>query len=269
MAKRQLLEVVDALYEAAETPAHWSVALRQLTVLVDARAAGVRVEGRDGVRQNWVGLEPAFERAYVKHYWREDPWATPVHHAPVGMVGHGDALAARATVERSAFHNELAQPFELDDLAGGLLERSAARVISFGVMKGLGHRFTHRDDQLLQHLAPHLRRALSLAERLHGEHGLVSTGDASTWLNNRVHEALRREYGLTPAEAEVAVCIARGAAPKEVATQRETSWFTVRAQLRQIFDKLECHSQRELAHRVTKLELRLGRGRAHDRLLQH
>lgn len=268
MGTRELLEVVDALYEAAMTPTHWELALKRFAALVDARAAGVRLEDREGVRQNWVGLEPEFEQAYVAHYWREDPWATPVHHAPVGTVGHGDALVARATLERSAFHNELARPFELDDLGGGLLERTETRVVSFGVMKGLGHRFTRRDDALLRQLAPHLRRALSLSERLHGERGLVAANDASAWVTDRVRQVLRREHGLTAAEADVAVAIAHGAAPKDVATQRETSWFTVRAQLRQIFDKLGCHSQRELAHRLTKLEWRVSRGRAHERLHQ-
>lgn len=268
MGTRELLGVIDALYEAAATPTHWELALKRFAALVDARAAGVRLEDRDGVRQNWVGLEPEFERAYVAHYWREDPWAAPVHHAPVGTVGYGDALVARATLERSAFHNELARPYELDDLGGGILERNETRVISFGVMKGIGHRFTRRDDELLRQVAPHLRRALSLSERLHGERGLVTASDASAWVTERVQQLLQREHGLTAAEAQVAVLIARGAAPKEVATQRETSWFTVRAQLRQIFDKLGCHSQSELAHRVTKLELRLSRGRAHDRLQQ-
>jgi len=62
-----------------------------------------------GVRQEWVGLEPSFDRAYVDHYWRDDPWAASIWHRPVRAVGHGDALAPRAVLEASAFHNELAR----------------------------------------------------------------------------------------------------------------------------------------------------------------
>lgn len=98
-------------YAAILEPARLRDGLGALATLLDARAAGVRVETVGvGVRQEWVGLEPSFDRAYVDHYWRDDPWAASIWHQPVGAVGHGDALAPRAVLEASAFHNELARP---------------------------------------------------------------------------------------------------------------------------------------------------------------
>lgn len=249
-----MLEVVGTLYDAALRPDDWQEALTGLAALFDARAAGIRIEDADGLRQTWVGLEPSFDRAYQDYYWRHDPWAAPVHHAPVGVVGCGEAIVSRAILERSAFYNELARPFDLDDLGGALLERRGGRAISFGVMKAGGQRFTADDEALLTQVAPHVRRALTLSERLHGR-----GGDAAAPTTERLEALLRRAYRLTAAEAQVAVRVARGVSPKALAAERKTSWFTVRAQLRQIFDKMECRSQSELAHRITKLELHLAR----------
>lgn len=50
-------------------------------------------------------------------------------------------------------------------------------------------------------------------------------------------EALRRTYGLTAAETEVAASLAAGEAPEDIARQRQVSLDTVRAQVRSIYSK--------------------------------
>lgn len=255
---RGLLDVVDQLYEASLSIDLWPTALARVANLFDARAAGIRVEEvAVAVRQKWIGLEPDFERAYVEHYWRHDPWAGLLDRAAVGMVGYGDAIADRRVVEKSAFHNELARPFGLDDLAGGLLERSAGRVVSFGIMMPTGRRFGPQDGPALESLAPHLRRALALARRLEGVAPRADSPLPSADVREPLQQMLQRRYRLTVAEAHVAVSVGRGMAPKEVAMARGTSWYTVRAQLRQILAKMELRSQSALAHAVTQLEARI------------
>lgn len=65
---------------------------------------------------------------------------------------------------------------------------------------------------------------------------------------------LRREFGLTHAEASVAMRVGRGAAPKQVAGELGVSWYTVRAQLREIFAKTGVRRQAQLVELVARLE---------------
>lgn len=256
-----MLDVVDHLYAAVLEPARLGSALTAFAKVLDARAAGVRVETVGvGVRQEWMGLEPSFDRAYVEHYWKDDPWAASIWDKPVGTIGHGDALSPRAVVEASAFHNELALPSGFDDLAGGLLERTSERVVTFGVMKGAGtRRFDAEADRVARALAPHLERSLALRDRLEAlearplEVTRVPTNrDAA--IASKLEARLSRLHRLTPTEARVAVQIGRGRSPKEIASAHGTSWHTVRAQLREVFAKTETCTQSALARLVTLRE---------------
>jgi DNA-binding CsgD family transcriptional regulator len=257
-----LLDVVDHLYAAILEPARLRDALGAFATLLDARAAGVRVETVGvGVRQEWVGLEPSFDRAYVEHYWRDDPWAARIWDQPVGAVGHGDALAPRAVLEASAFHNELARPSGFDDLLGGLLERTSTRVVTFGVMKGAGsRRFDGEADTLASALVPHLARSLALRDRIAAleAKSLEANRVAPSVVSARAMTArLVTLYGLTAAEARVAVGVGRGLSPKEIAVAHGCSWHTVRAQLRLVFAKTETRTQSALARLVTLREAEL------------
>ena len=57
---------------------------------------------------------------------------------------------------------------------------------------------------------------------------------------------LSRCYGLSPAEAEVALAIARGQDLAAIAAARQTSLLTVRSQLKAIFRKTGVTSQARL-----------------------
>lgn len=244
-----LLDTIDHVYAAVFEPARWSDALSGLTSLLEARAAGLRIE-TVGVRveQHWVGLDAAFDQAYVAHYWKDDPWAVPARTADAGAVMCGDGITPRRLVEASAFHNELALPNGFDDLAGAVLERTPTRLVSLGVMGVVGRRFGARDLQTLKRIAPHVRHALLLTERLAG----TPAQDAGP--SPRVEELLVRRYQLTAAEVRVAMCVGRGLSPKEAAIELGVSWHTIRAQLRQIYAKTETRSQRALARLVTLAE---------------
>lgn len=260
---RAVLDIVDHAYAGVVDPQRWDDALRSFAALLDARAAGVRVEvAGQGVAQQWVGLEPSFDRAYVEQYWRDDPWAARLWRSQVGQFGHGDALCARAVVEKSSFHNELALVSGFDDLAGGVLERSEQRVVTVGVMKGLGRkRFDDEADQLAAMVLPHFTRALALRDRL-AVIPLTPNGPAGGGLAAVMEARLRETYALTAAEARVALRIGRGASPKEVAAELGSSWYTVRSQLRQVFAKTERRSQSALARLVTLLEAEVAREHA-------
>lgn len=64
---------------------------------------------------------------------------------------------------------------------------------------------------------------------------------------------LRRLYGITATEAEVAVRIARGAEPKEIADELGVSITTVRKHLQHIFEKTDTHRQAHLVRLLLTL----------------
>jgi DNA-binding CsgD family transcriptional regulator len=68
---------------------------------------------------------------------------------------------------------------------------------------------------------------------------------------------LRSLYGLSSAEAEIAVALAAGSPPSDIAQERCTSIGTVRSQLKAIASKLGCSRQSEIVSLVYKLP-RLG-----------
>jgi DNA-binding CsgD family transcriptional regulator len=64
---------------------------------------------------------------------------------------------------------------------------------------------------------------------------------------------LRRLYGLTKGEAEVALRLARGASLKQISDDLTVSYQTVRTHLQHAFDKTDTHRQGELVHLVLAL----------------
>jgi DNA-binding CsgD family transcriptional regulator len=64
---------------------------------------------------------------------------------------------------------------------------------------------------------------------------------------------LRRLYGLTEAEAEVALHVMHGADLKQISEELSISYTTVRTHLQHVFDKTETHRQAELVRLLLAL----------------
>lgn len=66
--------------------------------------------------------------------------------------------------------------------------------------------------------------------------------------------ALRRRYRLTPAEARLALALAKGGTLREAADEAAVSINTVRAQLGAVFSKTGCHRQADLVRTVVAMD---------------
>jgi DNA-binding CsgD family transcriptional regulator/PAS domain-containing protein len=78
--------------------------------------------------------------------------------------------------------------------------------------------------------------------------GSPSSGDAAA-------RHLRNLFGLSASEAAIALALAEGLAPADIADQRKVSLGTVRAQIRSLFDKLGCTRQAELIVLVKSIKV--------------
>lgn len=67
---------------------------------------------------------------------------------------------------------------------------------------------------------------------------------------------LVRAFGLTPAEAQVAACLASGEPRETIAAERGASLQTVRSQIKSIFAKLNVTRERELVSLLAKITQR-------------
>ena len=65
---------------------------------------------------------------------------------------------------------------------------------------------------------------------------------------------LRRLYGLTNSEAEVALLVSRGDGLKPIADELSLSWTTIRTHLNHIFDKTDTHRQAELVRLLLAID---------------
>lgn len=109
---------------------------------------------------------------------------------------------------------------------------------------------------------PLLIEALPLAEQkldlfdignAGGGFALVLIRDPQPVRSATTRDALVAVYGLTEAEACVAVAIASGRNAKQIASKRQVSLTTVRSQIRQVLSKTGSQDQREFVSRFSWL----------------
>lgn len=337
-------EIIERIYAASVAPDRWPDALLALASAVDGTACGIRIEGIEtpSFHQRWVGLDPAFERAYVEAYWDHDVWAAEGKRGRVGSAAVGDALVGPDARRENAFINELCAPYGIDDLVGGLVSLTPKTMVSFAAMRQRGQRpFDDEHAAIVEQLVPHVRRALLVEDALLGARSgekiawalvdrlpvgafvldarrrvlhanaagsrmmaeglaidsrpireLLATGEPCIVHANgrrlaavvtplpeaqslfglasdrgRVlvvitdpstrtvppAELLVQIYGLTAAEARVALLVGAGLAPKEAADQLGTAWNTVRAQLRAVYAKTHTSGQCALVRLLVML----------------
>lgn len=162
--------LIEEIYASATEETSWATPLNRLAAMLNAPAIGLSIETRvgglsTGLEQNWLGLEPEFERRYIDHYWKLDPLRELGRERPRGTTVHSGSFEARYL--RSEFYNDLCRPFGLSHLAANVVERSDSSLIGLGAMRRDGAPpFGEADVELLKRIGPHLRRALEVSSRL-------------------------------------------------------------------------------------------------------
>ena len=100
-------------------------------------------------------------------------------------------------------------------------------------------------------------RASPLPERLPwiapGGRCLLSIDEISSGSSFEQARLLTEAFGLTPAEASVAIELCDGTGLRDVASRRKVSYHTVRNQAKSIFGKTGCRTQAELAKLLARV----------------
>jgi DNA-binding CsgD family transcriptional regulator len=174
--------IVAAIYDAALDPGRWPAALGLINAELGSVACGLRYQSfaTGAFWQTWHDLEPDFERAYVEHYFRMDPWVEKALSLREGEALYSEEAVPRRELERTVFFNELCKPFEMQDLVGGILVRTPDELVTFGAMRRVSSEaFGEADARSLARLLPHLRRAYEMQRRLGGAERMGAAGWAA------------------------------------------------------------------------------------------
>lgn len=155
--------------EAGADPSRWGEALRTVSESFGGLASGVRIEAPDGsVTQLWHGLPEDFERDYLAHYHKLDPWMPTARSLPVGRCVPSQALVPDRVLEASEFFQDFLRPRGLREIVGGIVEQSDEEgIITFAVMRADGASpFDAVDAARLEQLIPRIRHARWIDRRL-------------------------------------------------------------------------------------------------------
>jgi len=220
------LDWLDELYEAAGDLTRWSCALSALAEHLGASRVALEV----------------FDSS------RGDTLFVAVSH---GRAGRRPAASSARRGGNSGAAAAGAASFRFD---GGVawveLPHVGARATTFVVVeRGRGAPPWRQNDRTrLRPVLRHLERALRLTLRLGSSAETAPTGPVSAWpdLGPEAEASLVRSRGLTPAEARVAVRMARGSSTARVARELGVSLETVRTHLKRIYAKLGTTRQADL-----------------------
>lgn len=138
----------------------------------------------EGIKLDGALYDPDFMRSYDDYYNRLNVWAPGYLKAQVGVPLSTRELLPQDQFERTEFYNDWIRPQE--DILGGagvMLARDGARIVALGgnIRRKDVDRIEDRFVALLDLLAPHMRLALDVAQRvgeLHVEREAILSGVA-------------------------------------------------------------------------------------------
>jgi DNA-binding CsgD family transcriptional regulator len=166
-----LLDLVEAVHQAASSNGDWRTFLQQLTQIVGGCVLpGLFVTLR-GSKASFFAAEiepdPAWKRAFDEHFIRLDVRRPLIQALPQGSVFVGQRLLPDREFVRTEFYNDFLRPQGLFHIAGGVPINDQCRVVVLRVIRRRRDRpFAPRELRPIHLLLPHLRQALLLGEEL-------------------------------------------------------------------------------------------------------
>lgn len=155
--------LTEHLYDAALGEFPWEAALEALARLLDANSAAITVDqkGGGGWGVSFGAADRSFHEAYFTHYGAINPLAARVLTAPEGSVLTEHMAMRRADYERSEFFTDWARPQGFQHIVHVRVENRDDALTGVGLTRSTRTGdFEPEDIDLLQRLAPHLRRSV-------------------------------------------------------------------------------------------------------------
>jgi DNA-binding CsgD family transcriptional regulator len=170
-SERMILDLVDHIYGAVESPALWPTFLEQFARSLQAQIGTLYIHDlrtQHGATEIVTGMDPAYDRAYRTYYAARNVYMT--HGRPLLVAGNvmtSEELCPDEKVLPSEFYNEWVRPQGLRRGLNGVLFNQGSLAGSIGVIRDQRVRaFSADDKRFLSMLMPHLQRAVKLRSRI-------------------------------------------------------------------------------------------------------
>lgn len=170
-----LLELIAEIYEAAVDQARWPRFLEHLAEIIDGHAVNIAytpLPHGEATMMSVVRFDPEAERQY-HHYYREvDPWlkrGRATRRFRTGLVGLGRELLTDGEYGRTEFHADFGRKFGIwSGLSAVIRADDEVLALLSACERPNGGVFGTDERRLVQHLLPHLQRALAIHQRISG-----------------------------------------------------------------------------------------------------
>lgn len=166
------LGIVEALQDAALDANLWRDALGCVAHRIGGDGAGILTQdltAKTGFPVAGVGIDLSHTQQYFQHY----AYINPVLHSdgggvpPLGRPLTTAMLMSRHAFAMSEFYNDWLRPQRFSDAVGVVVHREGSRFTWLATMRSRGADDLDRGDlDALARLAPHVTRALRVAQRL-------------------------------------------------------------------------------------------------------
>lgn len=230
-------ELVGHIYDAVDNPDGWALFLNRLTNSFGTHSARLRMVDLKNDRHNLVssaGYDESFDKLYVEHYAKIDPWIPLMERAGVGVMGGSYEHISDKAMLSNQCYNEFYRNFDLFYGLGGHVIKMDRYVARIGVQRS--HKsgpFSDNHKQALQSLVPHLQRAFRLSMHFDSVHStLHGAQDALYFLPTPL--MLLDEYGKVAFVNQRAESILNSSKAFSVSSKRLTATDeTVHEQIKQ------------------------------------
>ena len=171
---RSALQLTERIYEAVIEPDSWNAFIQDVSELLGGPAVQMSLRLPDSLTGpdtfHSVGLDEAYQPAFIKHVLEGLPWGSIGHAAYEARFGSGAEILPDHPIEDTAFYRDFMEPQGLaaDWPIVHMIAHQQGMPLS-GIMiyrRAGGREFKDDDLALLDSLVPHLSRAYALHTQL-------------------------------------------------------------------------------------------------------
>src|SRR5262245_3547255 len=169
--ERELITLIDLVYDAATQREHWPAVLEGLAARLGCHAVGINLQD---MARGWaslhsqIGGDPSLRERYETYY---APRNISLHARPdltfSGAIRNGEAIVPDREAVRTEYFNDFLRPLGVLHAIGMVPFRTGSVFALVSLMRRIGApSFSDADFALLGRFMPHLQRALSIHRRL-------------------------------------------------------------------------------------------------------
>ncbi len=242
-----LLDLIDCIYAASLEKPLWPDAMNRMADLMGGAEATLHFSDT-GTGQRIVVAprsDPDYLVSYREHWVRLNPLMQHVGKVRAGQLIRFATIVPPDEFERTAFFNEWWAPQGLGTGGMGIALMSGAQAwAGCAVHPDIRRPLNGKAEALFAALRPHLVRAFEIQSRL----GSLQVGDGHAESIDDQIDNLGHRFGLTRAEAILALEICKGDGREAAAQRCGISVSTAHTHLNRIFSKTGTRRQAELVH---------------------